>query len=66
MVAESCVNEPGEVPTVHQVDTGAGPSHRHELAYVDDMMYEESPGASVLERRLGIALERLDDVETGL
>jgi hypothetical protein len=66
MVAESCVNEPGELPTVEPVDTGAGPSHRHELAYVDDVMYDDLPRESVLERRLGIALERLDDAETGL
>jgi hypothetical protein len=34
--------------------------------YLDDVMYDKSPQASVLEHHLGIALERLDDAETGL
>jgi hypothetical protein len=55
MVAESRVNEPGEVPTVEPVDTGAGPSHRHANTYVDVDSVLDSPRASALERRVGIA-----------
>jgi hypothetical protein len=65
MVAESLLNEPGEVPTVEPADTRAGPSTMQEHVSDDDIS-PSAARADALERRLGIALEWISDTETTL
>jgi hypothetical protein len=65
MVAESLLNELGEVPTVEPVDTEAGPSTRQEHVSDDDIS-PSAARADAREQRLGIALERISDTETTL
>jgi hypothetical protein len=62
MVAESLVNESGDVLIADPVDMGAGPSSRQDHAGEDGISVR-SPRVSALELRLGIALDRLNDTE---